>query len=557
MKQKKILPLISAIALFSGPALLVAACTSEITRYEAALSNDLQDRILFDFIGVNYSVNAKSQFSSAFKQGMNFIKKEVEGIMAQQQFYNFFRENLNYTEDEANTAFESIKDTLGLNLLAADYFNTINTSENFDTKVYKNKLIFQTDNWHQIGTTKFNYEKIDFYQENNPNEIFSSSFLYSDLDNPEKDKQIKLLAKHADGEVYNEEIGLLTEGNPIWSTGTPNQLPPNLEDNDVAKYQKSLERFKWWLRFRYQQYYYSQILPQLNETLFTMSHMLSSILRITNTSNTPKIQIDNSTYATQLQDWGSDSTWSSKFRLVWEYTTSVDNAQVLESTWTEATPSLPELITNDTINPAFLTTLAASDQTIKNTVDPVLGLNAYVSDTSSKDYNSAVTDKENNVSGWRINKANNGSHYWSKDGNGSFVYSAPVYWIDVVQNLDFNYYRSLNTSLVIDKDDNYKNLKNYWNNSHNWATSNSNFSKYMRGPEVTSKSDPNYNYYQNMKWNTFWQMMYFIASQADSNPNKSVATENFTTAAKALYPNFIRKENIYNIDFWNAVKEYY
>ncbi|MBE4704054.1 hypothetical protein [Spiroplasma platyhelix] len=582
MKKNKFLPLLASIALFSGPAILVAACTTEISRYQADLSNDLQDRILFDFVGVNYSVSAKSQFSSAFKQGMDFIKKEVEGIMAQQEFYNFFREKLNYSEADANAAFTRIKDNLGLNLLAADYFNTVNSGQSFDRKVYTNKLIFQTNNWHQMGTTKFDYSKSPFYSQdspdgnpdlvNNPDEVFTSTHLYSDenLANPKIDEQIQRIAKHAD-ENYNKELNYLTNGNPIWDNpGPEEQLPPTLENNNVVKYQKSLERFKWWLRFRYQQYYYSQILPQLNETLFTMANILNSILKINNNSNSATIQIDNTKYAAQLQNWGPNSVWNSNYKLVWDYTTSISNAQNLESAWTSATPSLPELITGGTsasdpltLNPLFLTRLAGSDQKIKNTVDPILGLNAYVSDTSSKDYNGAVTntdDKSNNkISGWRIN-TNDDTHYWSKNNRGSFAYSAPIYWIDVVQNLDFNYYSSTDESLTINKDEDYGSFIQYWNIGENSKISSSNFSKYMRGPDVTATNpdaDPNYEYYQNMKWNTFWQMIYFLASQAETNPNKEVAATNFTLAAKVLYPKFIRKENIYNIDFWNAVKEYY
>lgn len=571
--KNKFLPLLSAIALFSGPALLVAACTTEITRYSASLSKDLQDRILFDFVGVNYSVDAKSQFSSAFQQGMEFIKKDVEGIMAQQAFYDFFREKLNYSEDEANTAFENIKDNLGLNLLASEYFNSVNNGEIFDNTVYKSKLIFQTDNWHQLGTTKFDYSnEHSWYSEkgHNPNEIFSSAFLYTDLGNTkeakEKDEQIKLVAKRAD-EHYNEDIDELIKGNLKWGgVSTPNQLPPTLIDNDVASYQKSLQRFKWWLRFRYQQYYYSQILPQLNETLFTMANILSSILDISNNNNTPVIQIDNSDGASQLQNWGSNEIWNSNFRLVWDYTTNLKNAQRVDGDW--AKNPLPSLITGDEnnnptgLNPQFLKTLASSSKEIKYTVDPILGLNAYISDTTGKGYDSAVKgskeDNISNISDWRINNAD-GTHYWTNTGQGSFAYSAPIYWVDVVQNLDFNYYRFDRTPsskpLIIEKDD--KNYKDYWNNSHNRPISNSLFSKYIRGPQVTSINDPNYEYNQNMKWNTFWEMLYFLSSQASSNSNKDKAKDNFTAAAKVLFPKFIKKENIYNIDFWNAVKEYY
>ncbi|KMQ93907.1 5 -nucleotidase [Lasius niger] len=134
------------MTLVSGPVLLVTACNHEITRYPADLSNDIQNRILFDFVGVNYNVNAKSQFSASFKQGMGFIKKDIEGIMAKEEFINFFVKKLNYSEKKAIATFDKIKDTLGLNILADDYLNTINSGQSFDSKVYASKLIFQTEN---------------------------------------------------------------------------------------------------------------------------------------------------------------------------------------------------------------------------------------------------------------------------------------------------------------------------------------------------------------------------------------------------------------------------
>lgn len=563
MKKKTFLPLISSLALFSGPALLVAACSSDITRYEGALPSDLEDRILFDFVGVNYNVNAKSQFSSAFKTGMDFIKKEVEGIMAQQEFYNFFVGKLNYTRDEANAAFIKIKNKIGLNLLASEYFNTVNQGISFDSKM-PNKLIFQTNNWHLGGTTKLNYENSEFYgnPDYNPDTIFSPSYLYENLGDAKTDEIIQTVATRADTN-YNKDISALTKDKLTWDDGdTPDQKPP--QDKDVEKYQLKLERFKWWLRFRYQQYYVSKILPQLNETLFTMANILNSILTINNQNNKPKIQIDNTNYAGQLQSWATNSSqpWSTKYHFVWDYTTNIERAQELHNQINAGNP-LPTLINNTSgdlsLNPEFLTLMSSSEETIKNAVDPVFGVNSYISDTSSKVYNNAIlkTQTETPVPDSWID-GEDGFHYWGQNNKGSFVYIAPIYWIDVVQNLDFNYYRDnniTNDSLTVTNNS----WLTYWNNAPNDKISSSDFSTFIRGPQVAASNprDEKYNYYQNMKWNTFWQMIYFIAANDDTNTNKEVAKNNFSTAAKALFPKFIKKENIYNIDFWNAVKEYY
>lgn len=562
MKNKKIVPLMSAIALFSGPAILVAACTTEITRYDAALPDDLENRILFDFIGVNYSVTAKTQFSSAFKAGMSFIKQEVEGIMAQQEFLNFFVKKLHYTEEEANATFTKIKDNLGLNILAQEYLESLNSGDSFDAKVYAKKLIFQTDSWHQTGTTKFNYDAVAFYQgENNPNTLFSSNSIYSELDNTEKDNRIKEVAKHADTH-YGEDISALTAGNPTWETPTTaDQEPPawDAEKDTSATYDKKIERFKWWLRFRYQQYYYSQILPQLNQTLFTMAEILNSILTInSNSSGQPEIVIDNGTYAKQLQNWEPSSSWKSKYRLFWNFTTNLKTAQNINTNWN--TNPLPNLIDSNElkINPDFLIRMNGTDRKIKNTLEPVLGINGFVNNPNGKEFSDE--NEIQTVDGWYRNKTD-GSMYWNITNRGTFAYIAPVYWIDVIQNLDFNYYRENDQSLVIKKS-NTKNeqLIRYWTtNPENDVASKSRFSQFMRGPEVPNKpnTNPEYQYFQNLKWNTFWQMLYFISSEADSNRNKENVKQNFLKAAKNLFPKFIRKENIYSIDFWNAVKEYY
>lgn len=560
MKNRKIVPLLSAIALFSGPAIFVAACTTEITRYKAALPDDLQNRILFNFVGVNYSVTAKQQFSSAFESGMDFIKQEVEGIMAQQEFLNFFTTKLNYTEDEANATFTKIKDNLGLNILAQEYLDSLNKKESFDRKVYASKLIFQTDSWHLSGTTRFKYENVDFYKENNPNDIFNITNLYSRLDDASFDAQIQDVAKHAD-KFYNDDIMALIEGNPTWGTeGTISQHVPLLgQDDTIETYEKKVERFKWWLRFRYQQYYHTQILPKLNETLFTMAYILEKILTINNNNSKVNIDMNGGDFAKQLQGWGSNATWKSNYRLMWEYSVPYETAQTIDSNWDTA--ALPELVTDGKINPQFQKTLVGSADSLNNTIDPILGMNAFINDPNGKPYAAKETKDVPTTAGWKKNP-NDPTRYWKVNEKGSFAYEAPIYWIDVVQNLDFNYYRKAditNKTLVLNKnsEENTKWL-NYWNSPDNSDTSKSAFSQFMRGPEVpANRGGADYDYFQKTKWDTFWQMIYFIASQADTNPNKEVAKGNFTTSAKILFPKFIRKENIYNIDFWNAVKEYY
>ncbi len=556
-KNKKLLPLIGSLTLLAAPIVLVSACSSEVNRYNAALPKDIQDRLLFDFIGVNYNVDAKSHFNNIYKQGMEFLKKEVEGIMAQQEFLNFFQDKLGYSEDVAKTTFEAIKDNLGLNILATEYFNTINSGQNFDNKD-TTKLIFQTDNWHQFGTTRFNYSNVAYYSEHNPNTIFSNSNLYTDLDDTTKDAEIKAVAKHAD-ENFNLELSSLTANNLKWNSPTTPAAPvPVLgSDNNIQNYQKRLERFKWWLRFRYQQYYYSVILPELNQTLFTMANILDSILKIDAAKKT--IAIDNGVFATQLQSWAPNAKWTSNYRLVWDYTTNEKTAININANWDATTnpTKLPELMSdNQTLNTNFLNELAGTDKTLKNSADAIFGINGFVSDTSSKLYNTQVKDAT--VSGWARNL--DGSHYWGQNNNGTFAYTAPIYWIDVVQNLNFNFYQNQSqTSQWLVSDPNQ--LITKWNNNPDNSTiSSTNFSQYIRADYLNGDSTPTQDQYisnQEMKWNIFWQMIYWLSAQVDSNPNKTQAADNFTTAAKILFPKFIKKTNIYNIDFWNAVSSYY
>lgn len=556
-KTKKLLPLIGSLTLLAAPIVLVSACSSEVNRYNAALPKDIQDRLLFDFIGVNYNVDAKSHFNNIYKQGMEFLKKEVEGIMAEQEFLNFFQDKLGYSEATAKTTFEEIKDNLGLNILATEYFNTINNGQNFDNKD-TTKLIFQTDNWHQFGTTRFNYGNVPYYSEHNPNNIFSNSNLYTDLDDATKDAEIKAVAKHAD-ENFNLELSSLTANNLKWNSPTTPAAPvPVLgSDNDIQNYQKRLERFKWWLRFRYQQYYYSVILPELNQTLFTMANILDSILKVDAAKKT--IAIDNGVFATQLQSWAPNAKWTSNYRLVWDYTTNEKTAININANWDATTnpTKLPELMSdNQTLNTNFLNELAGTDKTLKNSADAIFGINGFVNDTSSKLYNTQVKDAT--VSGWARNL--DGSHYWGQNNNGTFAYTAPIYWIDVVQNLNFNFYQNQSQAsqwLVSDPNQ----LITKWNNNPDNSTiSSTNFSQYIRADYLNGDSTPTQDQYittQEMKWNIFWQMIYWLSAQVDSNPNKTQAADNFTTAAKVLFPKFIKKTNIYNIDFWNAVSSYY
>lgn len=556
-KTKKLLPLIGSLTLLAAPVVLVSACSSEVNRYNAALPKDIQDRLLFDFIGVNYNVDAKSHFNNIYKQGMEFLKKEVEGIMAEQEFLNFFQDKLGYSETVSKATFEEIKDNLGLNILATEYFNTINNGQNFDNKD-TTKLIFQTDNWHQFGTTRFNYGNVPYYSEHNPNNIFSNSNLYTDLDDATKDAEIKAVAKHAD-ENFNLELSSLTANNLKWNSPTTPAAPvPVLgSDNDIQNYQKRLERFKWWLRFRYQQYYYSVILPELNQTLFTMANILDSILKVDAAKKT--IAIDNGVFATQLQSWAPNAKWTSNYRLVWDYTTNEKTAININANWDATTnpTKLPELMSdNQTLNTNFLNELAGTDKTLKNSADAIFGINGFVNDTSSKLYNTQVKDAT--VSGWARNL--DGSHYWGQNNNGTFAYTAPIYWIDVVQNLNFNFYQNQSQAsqwLVSDPNQ----LITKWNNNPDNSTiSSTNFSQYIRADYLNGDSTPTQDQYittQEMKWNIFWQMIYWLSAQVDSNPNKTQAADNFTTAAKVLFPKFIKKTNIYNIDFWNAVSSYY
>lgn len=575
IRGKKVIPLFASLALLAGPVLTVTACDHDISRYPASLPNNEQNRILFDFVGVNFNVDAKSQFSAAYSQGMDLIKQNIEGIMAEQEFYNFFKQ-LGIKDTQFSEIYNNIKDNLGLNLLANDYFSALNSQQNFDDTVYKNHLIFQTDSWHQAGTTEFNYENVPFYirknaktgVSNNPNSIFKvdptgTSGIYKDLDNQDYTNQIIEVAKHPDTN-YNKDITALTKDNKTWdSTSGENLTPPAMVGNDVSTYQKQLYRFKWLLRFRYQQYYVSTILPELNATMFTMANILNSMFKIKNNDGKTDIQININKYANQLQSWSG--TFASNFRYVWEYTTSLNNALDINQNWDNGT-ALPELMSKKNgkieLNSNFLSQLATTDQTVVNTVDPGFGIQGYVNDSSSKPYATQATG--NNSAQWLINPAGN-IHYWSSNNQGTFAYSLPIYFIDDIYNLDFNYIDTLSpnstsSAQLIDTNNDpiMSNYLSQWTSSANSSSSSSNFSQYLSMKNnAPSYGTPEYQQIQTLKWKIFWQMLFSISDQSGSAVNKTTASDNFTTAAKTLYPKYIKKENIYDQDFWNAVNTYY
>ena len=572
-KKKNILSLLTSITILSGPVLLLVACDNERDMSNlpnGKLPDDYKNRVLFNFLGVNFNETISAQFKNTYSQGLDFILKDVEGTIAQQKFYEFFKNKLHYSADiknadgtitmgEANKAFTKIKDDLGLSLLTKKYLSGINTANSLDkvSASDNNELLFQNQSWHQDGTSKFNYQNVDFYKEidadtgkvNDPDQIFTPDSLYKDYGdkNDAFDAQLAAIAKHPD-ENYSDEIGkLLPNDAKKWNSSAGiNKTQKGLSGTDISSYSKYLKRFQWWLRFRYQQYYQYEILPVLNQTLFTMSYILDNIIDIKDdATGKPIISTQtNNLYISQLQD---TTGWhKSNYNVTWNFTTDLANAQEIDKKWNN-NPSEPpkwdSIVKKDnasgkeTLNSDFFTQLTSGNASTISEIDPNFGVNGFLS--------TAANAQE--TASW---VTNGGLHYTTNNNIATFTYSLPIYFLNLLQNLDFSFLKNENQGWIPE----ISNLIHSWNNSPNKSIDTS-FSIYIRGgknKDVKEQSDIS----QGTKWNIFWQMLYSI-STSDSASKDSFATENFKIAAQNLFPIYIPKNNIYEEGFWSKVKEFY
>lgn len=566
-KIKKMLPLLTSITLLSGPVLLLTACDNERDMSNlpnGKIPDSYKNRVLFDFLGVNFNKNVATQFKNTYAEGLDFILNYVEGLIAQQKFYEFFHNKLHYSADtkdeigEANAAFIKLKDDLGLSLLTQKYLSGINSANSLDkiSAADNNELLFQNQSWHQDGTSRFNYQNVEFYKSkdqvtgkvNDPDQLFTPDNLYKDHSNdPGGDDafeaQLAAIAKHPD-ENYSTEISyLLPNNSKKWnsSAGINNTQKSLVGSGNIANYGKYLKRFQWWLRFRYQQYYQYEILPELNKTLFTMSYILDNIIDIKdNADSIPEIATStNNLYISQLQD---TTLWQkSNYNTTWNFTTDLANAQSIDKRWNNDNQppvwaSVVKKVENQLqLNFDFFTQFTSGNAATISEIDPNFGINGFLNTASNTQLSA----------GW---VTNGGLHYTTDNNIATFTYSIPIYFLDLLQNLDFS---------VILNDKNPKgwvpeisNLIYNWNSSNN-PSHITDFSRYIKGDNSSSS-----NITQQTKWNIFWQMLYSI-SASDSTNNNSSATENFKLAAQNLFPTYIPKNNIYEAGFWGKVKEYY
>lgn len=568
-KLKKILPLLTSLALLSGPLLLVVACDNERDMSNlpsGKISDEYKNRVLFSFLGVNFNKTIAAQFKDTYSQGLDFILKYVEGTIAQQKFYEFFHNKLHYSADtldangnitkigEANTAFIKLKDDLGLNLLTQKYLSGINTANSLDkiSAADNNELLFQNQSWHQDGTSKFNYQNVDFYQAkdevtgeiNNPDQIFTPDRLYQDYGSDEKnaafDAQLAKIAKHPDYNYSTDIAALLPNNAKKWnsSAGINNTQKGLVEDN-IPQYSKYLKRFQWWLRFRYQQYYQYEILPTLNQTLFTMSYILDNIFDINdNASGKPIISTQvNNAYISQLQgtNFHSNVPQLSNYNITWNFTTNLANAQDIDKKWSQP-PAWQSIVKDSgsevqTLNSDFFKQLTTGNAATISEIDPNFGVNGFLN---------TKTDNKQEIGRWITN---GGLHYTTTNNIATFTYSTPIYFLNLIQNLDFSFLKNENEKWIPE----ISNLIHDWNNSNN-ASIGQPFSNYIKGDKTSDIT-------QERKWNIFWQMLYSIS--ANTGEQDSSAATNFKIAAQNLFPTYIPKNNIYEEGFWSKVKEYY
>ncbi|WP_308149896.1 hypothetical protein [Spiroplasma sp. AdecLV25b] len=575
--KKKIIPLIASVTLLAGPVLLVTACDNERDMSNlpnGKIPDDYKNRILFDFLGVNFTKTVGEQFKDAYASGLDLILNDVEGIIAQQKFYDFFHNTLSptvYTEDTldsdgnviqegtANQAFDNIKDDLGLSLLTQAYLQGIKSCTSLDetTNFTNNLVLFQTDSWHRGGTGSLDYskDKDGFYAKDNadtglkndPNDVFANTNLYKDFGTVTKNeafmKQLADIAKHPDDNTTNVLLPLQQNTqNYIGDAGVnPDTLPKAL-DTSVTDYQRNLKRFQWSLRFRYEQYYKYMILPKLNEKLFTMSYLLSNLF-IPNQKGPNKEPIiettTNNAYIGQLQNINDYK--SSNYRSIWNFQTNKTNAIDIETNWNT---SNWQNITNNggrELNSSFFNKLKNGTSDSINQIDNLFGANGYTATAAGQ---AAKPVADATTAGWVTIK--DGTHYeLTNDTIANFTYTTPIYFLNVLQNLDFScILNDKNKKTWIPKT---TGLIQDWNNSSN-PSKDTDFSKYIRGAAASSDIT------QDQKFGIFWQMLYFLA---DSDANKDNAANNFKLAAQSLFPTYIPKDNIYEKGFWDKIKQYY
>lgn len=578
-KLKRILPLLTSVILLSGPLLLVVACDNERDMSNlpnGKIPNEYKNRVLFSFLGVNFNKTIDAQFKDTYSQGLDFILQDVEGTIAQQKFYEFFHNKLGYSADtkdadgkvikigEANAAFIKLKDDLGLNLLTEKYLSGINTATSLDkiSATDNNELLFQNQSWHQDGTSKFNYQNVAFYKEidketnieNDPDKVFTPDSLYkdygSDKANAAFEAQLANIAKHPDDNYSTDIGGLLPNDAKKWnSSAGVNNTQKGLVKDNISDYSKYLKRFQWWLRFRYQQYYQYEILPKLNQTLFTMSYILDNILDIKNNGSTkPTISTSvNNAYISQLQgtNFHSSGQQLSNYNLTWNFTTNLANAQDIDRKW-NANPSDPpkwQSIVKDnssgvqTLNSDFFTQLTTGNAATIKEIDPNFGVNGFLN---------TKTDNKQASADW---VSNGGLHYTTNNNIATFTYSAPIYFLNLIQNLDFSFLKNQNEGWIPE----ISNLIHDWNNSGNNSIGTS-FSNYIKGGKAQDGKEQS-DITQARKWNIFWQMLYSIS--ANSDDKNSSAAANFKIAGQNLFPTYIPKNNIYEEGFWSKVKEFY
>lgn len=272
-----------------------------------------------------------------------------------------------------------------------------------------------------------------------------------------------------------------------------------------------------------------------------MSYILDNIVDIKdNEAGKPIISTQtNNLYISQLQD---TTGWQkSNYNVNWNFTTDLANAQSIDQKW-NSSPSEPpkweSIVKNDdsgkekTLNSDFFTQLTSGNASTISEIDPNFGANGFLS--------TATTTQE--AASW---VTNGGLHYTTNNNIATFTYSAPIYFLNLLQNLDFTFLNNKNKGWVPE----ISNLIHSWNNSGNDSLK-TDFSKYIRGDANESTIT------QETKWNIFWQMLYSV-SASDSATKDSPAAENFKIAAQNLFPTYIPKNNIYEEGFWNKVKEFY
>ncbi|WP_342276885.1 hypothetical protein [Spiroplasma endosymbiont of Nebria brevicollis] len=573
--KKKIIPLIASVTLLAGPVLLVTACDNERDMNSlpnGKIPDNYKNRILFNFLGVNFTKTVGEQFKDAYASGIDLILNDVEGIIAQQKFYDFFHNTLSptvYTEDElgadgkvikegtANQAFDKIKDELGLSLLTQAYLQGIKSGTSLDetTNFTNNLALFQTDSWHRGGTGSLDYSQDEFYKKDNtetglkndPNEVFANANLYKDYGTDKNEafmKQLADIVKHPDDNTTNVLLPLQQNTqNYIGDAGVnPDTLPKAL-DTTVADYQTNLKRFQWSLRFRYEQYYKYMILPKLNEKLFTMSYLLNNLF-IPNQKDDSKNPIiettTNNTYIDQLQNINDYKT--SNYRLIWNFQTNKANAITIENDWNKPINTWKSIATTNgaELNRDFFNRLKSGTSDSINQIDNIFGANGYTT-TAAGQAAKPVADAAK--AGWVTIK--DGTHYeLTNDTIANFTYTAPIYFLNVLQKLDFScILNDKNKKKWIPKT---SGLIQDWNNHKN-PSKDTDFSKYIYGGTGS-------NITQDQKFGIFWQMLYFLA---DGDANKDNATNNFKLSAQNLFPTYIPKGNIYEKGFWDKVKQYY